>query len=594
MSNQLLNDSNDLVLRLDSGSSVGSRVAIKSAKCLLGFQTDSFSQFSPCAIVRGQQGAALQSLGDDIVVNGTPATVHWIEAGDRIEFPNSFVATVEQLGKWGAIEAAQLPSETQPHPDNQLHNEAPQPPSQETQAASGGFELDQLDVQQDAPVAEPAEPSEPLVIQDLRQPTLPPTLPPTTPEVSPQNSSLSQSDAPATFATAFAEVVADNSPPNSSTMNHLPQNESVAEPTGPTQSELEEKILGFDPTSDFDADATPAEAEVVDEPYAQPLDTLGESSFTNSTPTPGLENQNTANETVGESIDNLTHSLLADGSSFAVESDEPATSEAVSTLDNIDSIKETIDSELANDSKTSAGKESVAELLERMKAEGQWGGVPDDNAPAESISQPNPEASEVPQVEEEDVEEDVDSYMNKLLTRMRGGAEPEKKAVKPQKPQAKEETKEPEFVAPLDPLKPEEFIPKEKAKPIQSLGAMRELANNTARSAIQKSEHDRRKALGTLQIAIGVISFFMSLYYFLIGTKALGDVPFCIGFVCLIVAGFLAYRYYATMVHNEKVDAEEAAIEAAKQALGQASPQPANLREDKDAMNAMEPTLPQA
>ena len=99
---------------------------------------------------------------------------------------------------------------------------------------------------------------------------------------------------------------------------------------------------------------------------------------------------------------------------------------------------------------------------------------------------------------------------------------------------------------------------------------MRELANNTARSAIQHSEQSRRKALGKAQIAICVASFVMALYYFLVGSSSLGDVQFCIGIACLMISGFLAYRFYATMLHNEQVDAEEKRIRAAKQALGEA------------------------
>lgn len=205
--------------------------------------------------------------------------------------------------------------------------------------------------------------------------------------------------------------------------------------------------------------------------------------------------------------------------------------------------------------------ESVADLLARMKAEGQWSGVPDENdeskdhgvvEPVESVAVPVAPAFEQPPSEDQS-EPDVEDYMSQLLNRMRGGA-PEAKPKPVQQP--KPEKVEPEELAitpPVNPLRPEEFVPKRKATKIESFDAMRELANSSARSAVMQSEEGRRKALGYLQVGIAVASFLMTIYYMTVASKALFDVSFCIGLVCLGISGFLGHRYYLTIKHNEEL-----------------------------------------
>ena len=162
-----------------------------------------------------------------------------------------------------------------------------------------------------------------------------------------------------------------------------------------------------------------------------------------------------------------------------------------------------------------------------------------------------------PRNEEDSDEADVEDYMSQLLSRMRGGA--------PSQPVAKQEKKTEPDPPPVQPkpqtpaklLKPEEFVPSQKAAKIESLGAMRELANSTARSAVKSSEVSRRKALAYVQLGIAVAALAMSGYYFVVQCQSFFDIGFMIGMLCLGVTGFLGYRFYNSMSSLKVDDALE-------------------------------------
>ena len=208
--------------------------------------------------------------------------------------------------------------------------------------------------------------------------------------------------------------------------------------------------------------------------------------------------------------------------------------------------------------------ESVAELLARMNLNANI----DDDGPQAEVEAEQPYETPAPAVEPEPIssvddssgggEEDVEDYMNQLLNRMRGGKPAEEKPraapAAVAKPEVDEEEKAEDFVPPADPLKPEEFIPKQKATKLKSLDAMRELANTSARKAVRRSEEDARlKALGNVQIGIAIASFLMAIYFFFVGSDSFLDVKFCTGAVCLAICGYLGTRFYSTMKHNEEV-----------------------------------------
>ncbi len=590
------------------------------------------------AIFRGQSGAAVYSFGNDVLINGSPATIHWLTTGDRIDFDETISAIVEELGSL---------TETDARIEQQIR------------AAEQEARL-QNAIQSFSPVADVETP-----IQEEIETTPAPVF--EAPLAAPSDAGSADLNWNQSIDLGHAAI---NQPETGHSIQESPQAAADPVPASDTSEASVVEQNADAPIQPFAADPIPANQPENDENSASLLP----QSLQPDTP-------DYATESVGKQFDSLTHSQLADGSSHLNQAAEGTDPPQLNGLDQLHSISEQIKAELAAESpqqeldqpvlpqptpetatpeaipsaesgvdesiaqimarvansepeleatvdrptgdqpsnyeafiqQTVAESqadleslaaheqtpavdspaevepepenvavpqpaESVSELLERMKSEGQWSGIPEgDDANVEPVTEPvaappEPEfaAESVPDNEETSVED----YMAQLLNRMRGdGSVPKpaqaakpKPAVKPEAP-AKPQVDPDAFVPPENPLKPEEFVPQKRAEPLKSFGAMRELANSTTRTAIKHSELSRRKALGTAQIAIGIASFAMALYYLLLGSNGIGDFQFFVGVACLLIAGFLAWRFYTTMVHNEKVDAEERRLTAAKQAL---------------------------
>ena len=89
----------DLVLQVSGGPRDGELIAVKTSKCFVGMQQrDPNPAPSHCAIFRGPQGVTFCSYGDSILLNGESKSVHWLEPGDQIQFPQSLSLMVTQLG----------------------------------------------------------------------------------------------------------------------------------------------------------------------------------------------------------------------------------------------------------------------------------------------------------------------------------------------------------------------------------------------------------------------------------------------------------------------------------------------------------------
>ena len=102
MNTQTTLATNDLILRLAGGQRDGELISISNNKCLLGLKSESdtsqVGSTGHCAIYRGPAGVAVQSHGNDVLVNGAATSVHWLREGDRIQLPNSHAVEVMQLG----------------------------------------------------------------------------------------------------------------------------------------------------------------------------------------------------------------------------------------------------------------------------------------------------------------------------------------------------------------------------------------------------------------------------------------------------------------------------------------------------------------
>ena len=91
----------DLVLRFVGGANDGESVSISTKCCKLGVAKQSEKNGSvrgQCTIYRGPAGVAVQSHGDELLVNGEAKSVHWLEQGDKIQVSNSQAVEVVQLG----------------------------------------------------------------------------------------------------------------------------------------------------------------------------------------------------------------------------------------------------------------------------------------------------------------------------------------------------------------------------------------------------------------------------------------------------------------------------------------------------------------
>lgn len=347
----------------------------------------------------------------------------------------------------------------------------------------------------------------------------------------------------------------------------------------------DEKIIRFDPESETDhVEASAENVEITDAPpelcsfNEGEIDSRlsemervfgGELAETVLETTESTKEQ-TADEQPLESFESPTHGPDEGSDSFA---DHTTTCEgeplepgslAEQLLNEVESdessepkVEQVVEEPVAVAEPVNQSTSSVADLLARMKAEGQWDGIPD----SDEIVEPEPEpvvAAPVEPIDAAEPEGDVEDYMSQLLNRMRGGepaseAKPVVAKPTPSKPKAEEETEKAEFVPPENPLKPDEFKPARKAQKIE-LSAMRELANSTSRSAVNASEKIRRKELGYVQIGIAVCSFFMAIYYFLVNSTQFMDTGFFLGLICTGIAGFLGFRFYTTIRYNEMME----------------------------------------
>ena len=566
------------------------------------------------AIFRGRSGAAVYSFGKNVLINGSPATIHWLTTGDRIDFDETISAIVEELGHLtdtdarveqeirAAEQEARLQNaiqsfspasgiDTPIQEEIESHQASDVEASKEAQSDPSDADLnwDQLINVGQASIDEskPAHPGEesfhapasennpnPLDLDDsgdkreddeIAANLSPESLQPETPDyatesVGKQFDSLTHSQLADGSSHLIQPVeVADPSQPNGLDQLHSIGEQIKAELAAESpQQELEQPVLPQPAPVPATPEPIPGTESGVDESIAQIMARVANSE-------PELDASSDQPSNFEAFIQQNAAESQADVGSLA-----PEQSPAVGSPDEIEPEPENV--------APPQPAESVSELLERMKSEGQWNGLPEgDDAKVEPLTEPvaapaEPElaAETVPDNEETSVED----YMAQLLNRMRGDAQAPQpaQAAKPKaeaKPKvaAKPKVEPDTFVPPENPLKPEEFVPQKRAEPLKSFGAMRELANSTTRTAIKHSELSRRKALGTAQIAIGIASFAMSLYYLLLGSTGIGDFQFFVGVVCLFIAGFLAWRFYTTMVHNEKVDAEEKRLTAAKQAL---------------------------
>ena len=542
----------DMVLLLSGGAYDGQLIPVKTQKCFLG--ADESTDGKPkCAIFRGPQGATLRSFADDVLVNGEPKTVHWLAEGDRIEFSNSTSAEIRQLGCLSAeTESAEAEptstSETKPLKAAECET-GKTDATQETELAddSENSLTDQRIAEMEKQISELQSSADQVgdVDKNLNQ-------------VSEQISGLVSMATNGNTVDAADEKEKPTREAAGTVLDFPAGEEDAPVPEVPAPTETPSpRSSASSASSSMTSDSMAnewanIESSLFSTPAAEPVpvtETEASETLDQFDATQGEESQPEPEEVIV--ADNQDTSMLQDSLESVFANTPEPSSDQSTEFDPVTENKEISNTEV-EEMAPEQKNESVSDLLARMQADGQWDGVPDENnVTPEPIAAPEPVQIQepIPSIALADGNADVDDYMSQLLSRMRGGEEPvaapikEKKTSTPEAPKAQATSELP----PSEILTQEEYVPQQKAKKIESLSAMRELANSTARTAVQSSEASERKELAYVQLAIGVASIIMSGYYFGVVCQSFGDTGFIIGVLCIAVSGFLGYRFVNTM-----------------------------------------------
>ncbi|MBX9791283.1 MAG: hypothetical protein K2Y37_20375 [Pirellulales bacterium] len=153
--------------------------------------------------------------------------------------------------------------------------------------------------------------------------------------------------------------------------------------------------------------------------------------------------------------------------------------------------------------------------------------------------------------EDDDLQESIDRYMERLLNRSRADSTKTAPAPKPQQP-VQNQTHEPSIPRWTPPAEPTVQAPAESTaepprKPLKparnpaperscDLAAMRELANASARAHLAQYARDERRSMLQTKVAVLVVSLVSAI--FLLAISPRGSTPWCGGIVALLVAGF--------------------------------------------------------
>lgn len=373
----------------------------------------------------------------------------------------------------------------------------------------------------------------------------------------------------------FGGALSDSDTSQDNATSEPTQSDAASNPVQPTAPEVTESLATDSPTQPADEQLSQTFKDLTHSLNAE-VDSSADNSLANEV---GVEDQkdqlptDVSNESDEQpKTESSTDDLEANLSPMALQLLQEVKADQAQELENTsvepEATAEVAEPPVREEPETilvpeKEENESVSDLLARMKEDGKWDGVPDQDAPVEPVEpiqstpEPEPMNSDLDASSEDGQgEDDVEDYMSQLLSRMRGEepvvAAKAKKEEKKNK-EAKKDVEEPKFEPPADPLTPDEFKPKQKAKKLESLDAMRELANSNARTNIKVSEVNNRKELAYVQAGIAVAGVLMSIYYFLWSSQSLGDVPSLIGVICLGAAAFCGYRYASTMKQSKSL-----------------------------------------
>ena len=167
--------------------------------------------------------------------------------------------------------------------------------------------------------------------------------------------------------------------------------------------------------------------------------------------------------------------------------------------------------------------------------------------------------------------------MSQLLSRMRDPNAAPKPAApvstaapKPEQNQVVQEVVEQSKAVEL--LKPEEFVPKNKAKRLDSLQEMRALANTQTRTAIDRSQAKRKEAVNdTFSLAIAIASCIAAAA--VLTFNIFGNMSLPVGMIAMITGAFFCCKiYFSDFIESKKANKKQVAAvrNAAQEAVQEA------------------------
>jgi hypothetical protein len=553
----------DLVLRLAGGGRDGELITVTTPKCLIS-AGPGWESVPQCAIFRGPHGAAVRAFGSQVAFNGAIDSMHWLKAGDRIDFANALTMEVTQLGD--LIGDCQTSNELATDVDLDTGGEVVDVDAFEDHC------LNQIRIQVSKIQAQNNDNSEKFAVLDDKLNLLTDHL------------------------NELIFVAKEG---------HFPLSGSSANTLTDT---------GVNPLSDFDEEKVFSSLDWESEPEAlgvaaaettrshEDASVLPEASNNES----ASEDQAIAESTVAieqqkihsnndnllttdgqavQSFDSLTHSDVEGSDSSVVES-----TAAPNEFDNSNSLAQQLLNDFAMEERQALSENDLntePSLVTEPESQTDIGDIIE-KFRSEEIWQPESPVSELEQTVEPLKEAELQILSGIPDSAMSGLAdEPEQSPVDPQghvadllnrmripgqqlfsdfrsadsKNAAKGADLVDEVIAEVDkpPFTEGEFKPAQKAQKIE-LSAMREIANTNTRRSIQVSEESRRKELGKLRVLVAIFSFFLAVYYFLFVSVGQLNLGFVTGFLCVSITGFLTYKFYETMKFNELLELEKMTV----------------------------------
>lgn len=527
------------MLRLAGGKRDGELVTVTTPKCLIS--TGAGLENAPqCAIFRGPHGTAVRAFDSQVAFNGEVDSVHWLKAGDRIDFGNAIAMEVTQLGKLQV--------------DSPISGELATDVDLEFGRGlvdGNRFEdhcLNQIRIQVSKIQSQNSVNSEKFALLDEKLNLLTDHL----------NELI--------FVAKEGRLpLADSSANPVTRANIAPTDIASTDVASLTESDEEKIFSSLDwKANDQAVSASSATSHQESDPYDDDkLISL------------------TADEQVEQTFDPMTHSKVEGADSSAVES-----TTAPNEFDNSNSLAQQLLNDLAMDehqapenepvpenseASETATQATVGDLLEKYRTEEYWQQgsevLSSDEPPVElnDADTPVPPDSENAGWDD-DAEQsavDVHGYVADLINRMRIPGQQLFSDFRPS--DSKQVAADSELAAEAapeenkPPFNEGEFKPAKKAQKIE-LSAMREIANTNTRRNIQVSEESRRKELGKIRILVAVFSFFLAVYYFLFVSVGQLNLGFITGFCCVSITGFLTYKLYQTMRFNEMLELEKMTV----------------------------------